>query len=68
MTEAMKKAGQAAKEAMLGVCEAISCICCLKDQLNASSASAESESPNENPLGDFLDEITKDNIFPQNLK
>ena len=66
--EAMRKVAQAAEEAMHGVYEAMARIYCLEDRLNASSASAESENPDENPLGDFLDEITKDNIFLQNLK
>lgn len=53
---------------MHGVCEAMSRIDYLEDQLSASSASAESENPDKNPLGDFLSEIVKDNMFLQNLK
>ena len=68
MAEAMKKVAQSAEEAMHGVYEAMARIYCLEDQLSASSASAESENPNENDPGDFWDEITKNNMFLQNLK
>lgn len=68
MAEAMQSVAKAAEQAMHGVYEAMARIYCLEDQLNGSSASAESENPNENLLGEFWSEIDKTNMFLQNLK
>ena len=68
MAAAMSSVAKAAEQAMNGMCEAMARIYRLENQLNTSSASAESENPDENPLGEFLNEFIKDNMFLQNLK
>ena len=50
----MKKAAQAAEEAMHSVCEAMSRIYCLEDQLNASSSNENTESQKKNSLWGIL--------------
>lgn len=68
MAEAMKSVAKAAEEAMHGVCEAMSRIYYLEDQLNAPNANAESESQDKILSGEFWDEIEKNNMFLQHLK
>lgn len=68
MADAMRSVADAAEKAIHGVYEAMSRIYCLEDQLSGSSASAEIETQDENLLGEFFTELSKTNMFLQNLK